>query len=75
MAPEIPFLSGAREPRQALRGRSGRWIVPDGKVAQDCLHYCCIEEAVHACVKARQKKECRERGGEITTGAGIQKGL
>ena len=24
---------------------------------------------------AEQKKECRERGGEITTGAGIQKGL
>jgi hypothetical protein len=23
----------------------------------------------------KQKKECRERGGEITTGAGIQKGL
>jgi hypothetical protein len=25
--------------------------------------------------EAQQKKECRERGGEITTGAGIQKGL
>jgi hypothetical protein len=26
-------------------------------------------------LKAEQKKECRELGGEITTDAGIQKGL
>ena len=38
-APEIPFPADTREPRQAVRGRSGRWIVPDGKVAQDCPHY------------------------------------
>jgi hypothetical protein len=38
-APEIPFPADAREPRQAVRGRSGRWILPDGNGAQGCRHY------------------------------------
>jgi len=34
-APEIPFPADTREPRQAVRGRSGRWIVPDTQVAEE----------------------------------------
>ncbi len=41
-ASEIPFPAGTRERRQAVRGRSGRWIVPDGEVAQDCPHYLAV---------------------------------
>jgi len=33
----------------------------------------CCDGLVHNCVEvAQQKKECRERGGEITAGSGIE---
>jgi len=35
----IPFPADRREHRQSVRGWSGRWIVPDGKVTQDILDH------------------------------------